>query len=119
MGRPAKDGPRRTMRLDTATDDKLHAEAARKGVDVSSELRMALRAHYGLDGGPGADGQAARLHRAEAAARRLEVAFVMLTDSKHRVEDFRSAADTVAVLRPGAAAEVWMAWWDLLQQGAQ
>jgi len=101
------------MRLDTATDDKLHAEAARKGVDVSSELRMALRAHYGLDGGPGASGRAARLQRALVAARRLEVAFVMLTEGKHRVEDFTDAADAVATLGPGAAAEVWQAWWVL------
>ncbi len=53
MARPAKDGPRRTIRLDPETDAMLHEEAARKAVDVSSELRMALRAHYGLDGGMG------------------------------------------------------------------
>ena len=117
MGRPAKDGPRRTMRLDTATDERLHAEAARKGVDVSSELRMALRAHYGLDGGPGALGQAERLQRAQAAARRLEVAFVMLTEGKHRVEDFAGAADAVAALGAGPAAEVWQAWSALGERG--
>jgi len=113
MGRPAKEGSRRTFRLDVATDEKLHAEAARKGVDVSSELRMALRAYYGLDGGPGAAGQAERLQQAEVAARRLEVAFVVLTEGKHRVEDFGGAADAVATLGAGAAAEVWMAWWEL------
>jgi len=116
MGRPAKEGPRRTFRLDKATDERLHTEAERKGVDVSSELRMALRAYYGLDGGPGAQGQAQRLQRAEAAARRLEVAFVMLTEGKHRVEDFGGAADAVAALGAGPAAEVWTAWDELRAQ---
>ena len=110
MGRPKKEGPRRTVRLDPDTDAALMAETDRLCVDIGTALGLILRRHFGLDGSAGAVGAHEALQRAAAAIPHLEVAFSLLTDGKYGVGDFEDRADAIRALGAGPACEVWLAW---------